>query len=376
MTPPKRDGFSEDDPEPGDPEYVDHFARHIVLTPASEIGVRAVHWLWEDRIPLGELTLLAGREGLGKSTIAYTLAAWITRGTMRGRFYGKPRSVLVAATEDSWEHTIGPRLMAANADLNKVFRIDVQTGDVHGSLNLPVDLDSLKIAVKESEPAMILLDPLLSRLSSNLDSHKDADVRVALEPLTAFAKDMRVAILGIIHVNKSNNADALNAVMGSRAFTAVARAVLMVVRNPEDDSCLFGLAKNNLGPKSRPAYRYRIIGVNVGKDDEGDDVTTGRVDWDGSTDRSIDDVMVALSEGGMNGVSQTEEAAAWLEDYLTMAGGSKESKIVKDAGIKQGHAERTLRRAAEKLKIRVTQSGFPRSTIWTLCSEATSEAVS
>jgi energy-coupling factor transporter ATP-binding protein EcfA2 len=351
-------------------------ARHVVLTPASEISVRAVHWLWEDRIPLGELTLLAGREGLGKSTIAYTLAGWLSRGSMKGRFYGKPRSVFVAATEDSWEHTIGPRLIAAGADLSRIFRIDVQTGDAQGSLDLPVDIDSLKLAVKESEPAMILLDPLLSRLSSNLDSHKDADVRVALEPLTAFAKEMRVAILGIIHVNKSNSADALNAVMGSRAFTAVARAVLMVVKNPEDDSCLFGLAKNNLGPKSLPAYRYRIGGVNVGEDDEGDDVTTGRVEWDGSTDRSIDDVMGALSEGGMNGVSQTEEAASWLEDYLTMAGGSKESKIVKDAGIRQGHSERTLRRAAEKLKVQVTQSGFPRTTIWTICSEATGEAVS
>ena len=81
--------------------------------------MRAVRWLWEDKIPLGEITLLAGREGLGKSTIAYTLAAWITQGTMKGWFKGEPRDVIVIATEDSWEHTITPRLMAAGADLSE-----------------------------------------------------------------------------------------------------------------------------------------------------------------------------------------------------------------------------------------------------------------
>ena len=169
---------------------------------------------------------------------------------MKGRFLGQPRSVLVAATEDSWEHTIVPRLMAAGADLDRVFRIDVVTEDgVDGLLTLPSDIADLHEAVRQSDAALVLLDPLMSRLSAHLDSHKDAEVRVALEPLTAFAKRAHVAVLGIIHVNKSSSADALNMIMGSRAFGAVARAVLMAVKNPEDDTCLFGLAKNNLASK-------------------------------------------------------------------------------------------------------------------------------
>ena len=42
----------------------------------------------------------------------------MTRGTLQGACQGNPRAVIVAATEDSWEHTIVPRLMAAGADLN------------------------------------------------------------------------------------------------------------------------------------------------------------------------------------------------------------------------------------------------------------------
>src|ERR1019366_6884773 len=91
--------------------------RRVELTPASSIKMKPVHWLWRDRIPVGELALLAGREGIGKSTIGYMMAAWITTGTMKGKHYGEPRGVLVAATEDSWEHTIGPRLTVAGADM-------------------------------------------------------------------------------------------------------------------------------------------------------------------------------------------------------------------------------------------------------------------
>jgi energy-coupling factor transporter ATP-binding protein EcfA2 len=365
MSPEPRDGFDPDG-EPPSSDGGAAGARHVELVPASSIKVKPVHWLWEDRIPLGELTLLAGREGIGKSTIAYTLAAWITTGTMRGRFNDQPRSVLVAATEDSWEHTIVPRLMAAGADLDQVFRVDVKTEDGFADqLDLPVDLFSLFDAVVESSAAMVLLDPLLPRLSAKLDTHKDAEVRIALEPLTTFAKAMDVAMLGIIHVNKSSTGDALNSIMGSRAFTAVARAVLMAVRNPEDGACTFGLAKNNLGSKEMPAHRYQIVGEKVADTAEGE-VWTGRVDWLGDAEHSVDEVIYAISDGGMDGVSVVDEAAMWLEDYLHSEGGSKASKIVKSAGAAQGHSDRSLKRAARKLGVKSTNEGFPRTTVWTL----------
>src|SRR3954467_8601890 len=86
--------------------------RRLKLTPVSTIPIRPVRWLWAGRLPLGALSLLGGREGTGKSTVAYSLAAAVTRGQLDGRHHGQPRSVLVAATEDSWEHTIVPRLLA------------------------------------------------------------------------------------------------------------------------------------------------------------------------------------------------------------------------------------------------------------------------
>jgi hypothetical protein len=40
--------------------------RQVFITRASDIKPRPGRWLWPDRIPAGALTLLAGREGIGK----------------------------------------------------------------------------------------------------------------------------------------------------------------------------------------------------------------------------------------------------------------------------------------------------------------------
>src|SRR4051812_7515384 len=91
--------------------------REVGFTRAADIKPQPVRWLWPGRLAVGSLALLAGREGVGKSTIAYWLAARVTRGDLPGAYCGAPRQVAIVATEDSWAHTVVPRLKAAGADL-------------------------------------------------------------------------------------------------------------------------------------------------------------------------------------------------------------------------------------------------------------------
>jgi hypothetical protein len=101
---------------------------------------------------------------------------------------------------------------------------------------LPRDLTDVEQASRDTNAALILLDPLMSRLDERLDTYRDGDVRRALEPLAAVADRTGMAVLGIIHHNKSGSTDPLQLVMASRAFTAVARAVHAVVPDPDDDT--------------------------------------------------------------------------------------------------------------------------------------------
>lgn len=340
--------------------------RTVKLTPASAIKVRPVRWLWDGRVALGTLALLGGREGIGKSTVGYTLAADLTRGRLPGVHAGTPRSVIVCATEDSWEHTIVPRLMAAEADLNLVYRVDVATPEgADVSLSLPRDLGELERSARDVGAALILLDPLMSRLDANLDTHRDAEVRLALEPLVRIADSTHAAILGLIHVNKSQSTDPLTLLMASRAFAAVARSVLFVMTDPDDESTrLLGTPKNNLGRTDLPTLAFRIDGAHVADTDEGP-VWTGKVVWQDDRPETIREVLEA-SAGGTEARTATGEAADWLSDHLSTVGGTDESAVIKEAGRKAGHSKDTLIRALKKLKGSSESHGFPRRTYWTL----------
>lgn len=344
--------------------------RHVVLTPASAIKVRPVHWVWKGRIPVGALTLLGGREGIGKSTLMYQLIADITRGQLDGHYSGQARAVIVAATEDSWEHTIVPRLMGADADLDLVFRADVVSSEgVDTNLTLPADLHALEDEARQVGAAAIVLDPLLSRLHASLDTHKDAEVRIALEPLVALADRCGAAVVGLIHVNKGTSTDPLTLLMGSRAFAAVARAVMFVMKSPDDDELrLVGQPKNNLGRTDQPTLQFTIVSKRVAETDEGD-VWTGAIRWEGESERSISDY---LEEGAEGSAIHTAagEAAEWLYDYLLTQGGSALSKDCKDAGGKVGHTHAALKRACKKLHVETRSEGFPRVTWWSVRQSA------
>ena len=348
-------------------EHADTPARRsVTVTAASAITVRPVRWLEEGRLALGTLGLLGGREGVGKSLYAYTLAAAITRGTLSGVYHGLPRAVIVAATEDSWEHTIVPRLTGARADLDLVFRVDVVTPKgIDTTVSLPRDLAGLERIVREVEAALVLLDPMLSRLEGHLDTHKDADVRRALEPLVKLAGAADVCVLGIIHLNKNNSTDPLTLLMGSRAFAAVARSVLFVMTDPEDEAVrLLGQPKNNLGRTDLPTRQFRIVEVKVGETAEGD-VLTGKLEWLAETDRSITEAIEAGAASAGDRTA-TSKAAEWLHDFLSDQDSRCESAVIKREGRKAGHSADALKRARQRLRVTCTAGGFPRRTYWAL----------
>src|SRR5690606_16654893 len=124
--------------------------RRLVVTRGSDVRTMRVRWVDPDWMPAGSLVLLAGREGLGKSTIAAEKAARVTRGQLEGEWFGRPRNVLYLHTEDAREFTVVPRLRAAGADMDRVLFVDVHTELTNtGTLILPADilgLDQLVVA--------------------------------------------------------------------------------------------------------------------------------------------------------------------------------------------------------------------------------------
>lgn len=343
--------------------------RKLVLTPASHIKIKPVRWLWDTtpdgapptshgRLPLNSLGIAAGGPGLGKSQFAVWMTARVTTGNLPGELWGRPRGVIYAATEDSWSYTIAPRLVAAGADMERVFRVDVMDDEeLHARLTLPKDISLMGKAAEEYSVALLVADPLLSMIDSTINDYRAAEVRSALEPLVAAADRYSFTILGLAHFTKAGGADPLARVAGSGAFGQLIRSLIAFAKQEDDegnDEFVMSLEKNNLGRLGLPSYSYAIAPVTVDTD-EGPSYVSRFVLGPEST-TSVREVM--RSEGQPDDRDTVGEASIWLRDLLNDLGGSEQMKEIKKLAKGAGFSDSAIDRAKRKLGLKSKQQGF------------------
>lgn len=327
--------------------------RKVRLTAASGIRLRPTHWAWEGRIPHGALVLGPGREGIGKSLFCAWLAAQITAGELPGIHSGRPRSVIYAATEDSWERTIAGRLHVAGADLDRVYRVDVEHVGSAVPLCLPRDCDALAEQINSHDVALMILDPLISAVDPKINVNQE-ELRAALEPLAALADHTGAAIFGLAHFNKAGGTDALSRITGSRAFAAVARAAIAFARDPsaDDGSCVLSQVKNNLGRLDIPSLRYVVESVTV-QTEEGPG-EWGRLVFMGETESHVENLL--NDSEGRDGDDDQNELEEWLRSYLALRDGSAPANHVLQQGARLGFSKDRLKRAKKRLRISSTKA--------------------
>ncbi|AMJ45001.1 AAA family ATPase [Corynebacterium stationis] len=333
--------------------------RKIELFQASTVKTERLEWLMPNWIPLNSITLLAGREGLGKSTIACDIAAQATTGELTGT----PMNVAYVATEDSLSLTVKPRLQAAGADLERALLLKVTTEEGReGALSLPGDTDILADALEEHKVKLVILDAAKSAMFAGLDGYKDDHVRQFLEPLAAMCDRLGIVVLGLVHFGKRESADSGKLILGSIAWSQIARSVLSVAADDEGTLVVTN-TKGNLAPKqiSREA---RIESVSVPTDD-GETTEVGRLVWGDETDRSASDLLVTHDDQ-----DDFTDCEVWLRDYLAQSGPTRR-KVVLDDARKVGYkVAKTVQRAYKKIggvQGQYTDT-FPREAEWSIPS--------
>lgn len=341
--------------------------RRIVSTRFSDVKPLPVRWLWDRRIPLGMVTVMAGREGLGKSTFSAWIAAQVTRGTLEGDV-SEPRDVLWVTLEEGLEYELNPRLTAAGADLNRLHKLDVVTEIGTGdSLKFPADSEELERFAKEHRAALVVFDPIMSSLSQSVDTHKEHSLRSALDLLAVVARNANCSVLALHHMNKSRVGDLGDRMTGARTFSNVARSVLGLHRDPEDPTerrKILTLAKANLTEKSSvPGILFTTDSCTVETEVGPTEVGAARIL--GVDSRTTNEILAALDALDGSGEDH-DEATDWLRDYLTDKGGSApRAEILRDAK-KEGYTEAALRGPAKKLKVQKKRQGYQAGSVWIL----------
>jgi hypothetical protein len=233
----------------------------------SDINSAQLHWLWEKRIPRGQLTILDGDPGLGKSLITIDLAARVTTGRpMPDGTPGVQGNVLLIAPEDHDTNTIKPRIEAAGGDpsrirlLNLVKSTDPRTRKTSMSLfSLAEHRNELIKTILQTRSILVILDPLMAVLGSRISASNDQQIREKLSHLAISAQPTNCAILIVRHLNKGSSENPLYRGSGSIGIIATARTGLLVTQHPSDENKrLLVPLKNNLSEKASNLV-YQVI---------------------------------------------------------------------------------------------------------------------
>lgn len=342
-------------------EVIDAEVPRFSTVTLADVTPEKVSWLWPGRLPLGKLITLDGDPGVGKSTLALTWAAIVTTG---GVWPDKtrcehPGDVILMSAEDGLADTIRPRLDAAGADATRIHAVQGVPLDSEGEalrMATLADVEMLRHLIKATGARLVIIDVLMAYMPDSRDSHRDQDVRRVLARLAALAESTGCAIVLLRHLNKGKG-DPLYRGGGSIGIVGAARVGLLVAPDPDDEHLrVLASLKNNLAA-TLPSLTYRLAPADL--------YDVARVEWVGVSEH---DARALLADHHDNDGGAEAEAEAWLEDYLTQQGSSPSKDAKADAWKNARIAERSLKRAANNLKVIYESKGFPRSTWWTLPS--------
>lgn len=334
----------------------------VQITCAANIKPEAIRWLWKGWLARGKFHVFAGQAGTGKTTIAIAIGSTISRG---GCFPDGTRApvgnILIWSGEDSAKDTLVPRLLAAGADMTRVHFIgDVQHGDELRSFDPATDIRAMTdAATRIGDISLLIVDPVVNAVAG--DSHKNGEVRRALQPLVDFAEKMGCAVLGISHFSKGTGGkDPLERVTGSLAFGALARIVLATAKITDGDSAkrIFCRAKSNIGA-DHGGFEYDLHQKEI----EGHlGLFSSYAAWGQPVEGSARELL-AESEPDNN-----DGEIAGAEQFLreALAHGAMPQKEIEQECKGAGFSVATLRRAKKRIGIVSKKDGMKGVWFWSL----------
>ena len=334
----------------------------VVLTCGADLTPEPVQWLWPDWLALGKFHLLAGAPGQGKTTIAMGMAATVTIG---GRWPDGSRceagNVLVWSGEDDYKDTLLPRLLAAGADRSRVFFVDgTRVGSAVRPFDPSTDTRTLQEAIQQiGSVRLIVIDPVSTAVAG--DSHKNTEVRRGLQPLVDLATTINAALLGITHLSKGGQgSDPAQRVIGSIAFTAVARVVLVAARVKSEDGAdrrILARSKSNIGPDNG-GFEYHLAQVEALPG-----IDASRIEWGQAVEGSARDLLTDPAE--QDDGTDHADAVSLLKAELTAdcwTGMTLATQPLKDAGF----TKKQIWTASKKLNVVRKKGGMDGGWYWRL----------
>jgi len=296
----------------------------VITVGADEIRPTAINWLMPGYLARGMLHLMAGKPGVGKTTLALELAATVSRGGIFPDGSEMPASkVLIWSGEDHIDSVLLPRLIVANADRSRIKFIEETQVDSSGErrpFNAATDIPKLKeCAAKMGNVGLIIIDSVKSAIKT--DSNSNVDVRRGLQPLVDLAAETNCVVLGLTHLTKGTaGKDPLERVTGSIAFGGLPRIVFLVSQDEskvgKERRRVITRAKSNIGPDGGGFY-FEVVETEFVEDDV---FSASKIVWKEAAQGTAAEILSSLErDSDPEKHSAINKAVEFLENELTPA---------------------------------------------------------
>jgi hypothetical protein len=340
-------GFGDQKPVRGHLALVQPQAGGVRLRYDNQIGRRKVEFLWRPRIPRGEVTLLVGDPDQGKSFVSLALAAALSNGVELPDSTGVTTGrTAVIAFEDDPETTITPRYDALGGRPGFLPILDYRYEDGTNRVLDVNDLAGIRTALLSVEDlVLVIIDPL-SNLMTGMNQDRTSEVRAVLTRVVAMARELNVAIVALMHMNKADMANALYRVSGAGAFVQVARSVLLAGTHPETGRRYLTHPKHNLSVGA-DALEYVLS--------EREGFMWGEIDGEVTPEKLLE------RRNRQRGATRGERLVLEL-----LADGARRAADIEAAATEAGIPARTLYRSAHSLGVNRDRIGFGGEVWWSL----------
>ena len=213
---------------------------------------------------------------------------------------------------------------------------------------------------------LLILDPII-RIADNVRNANQAlEIRKAMTKTVECAKDNKISVLGITHFSKQQSSfgtGVLDRVLGSQAWTAVARMVLAASRSETLDSHVLAVVKSNTSA-TNIARKYKMTHeIPVGNS-----IVASRTETDTTPIEMNVDEIFAVSTKTKESIENDNAQTTAVDIIINILkdGIAKSWPAIVKESKKEGVSERTLRRARDQLKatgnMQVTNIG--RNRMW------------
>lgn len=222
---------------------------------------RVIDWIWPGVIPRGMVSLIGGKQGLGKSFLICDLAARVSAGMpLPDGTINPPAQVLLLAREDDAGCVLLPRLRASGANLGQVSWSTFSHATSGSPLDLVAHVDGLAEVAKERGFALIVVDTFAAFAPVGTDANAAQDVRLLLDALNRLARATGAAVVVVAHLRKTGQGDGdpMDAIAGSVQMTAGVRVASLLDKGVADGDRWFRVVKSNLGRIDETGWTWRF----------------------------------------------------------------------------------------------------------------------